>query len=451
MAIRGARLPKFTLFTGPNCSLCDTAKSALAKVRQSRPFQLDTINIQDPGQEKWKKKYVYWIPALHLEDKEVVKGRWDEKAILQALKSWDQNHTQGETGVSSYYTFGSKASTLTSTPFFYHSNPGPYSHSWEQSGVYQRGISEDEGFLGHSEDETVKDDIVDTNNARCFNCGDPEHKVPDCPSRPNRDLIALSRQFYYFFQGNLPQWKRFHVVESWKYQRLDWLDEFEPGQIRGDLLGEALEDSNGELFKNICAWGYPPGWVCSVDPRNSVRTRIWSQNEGAMDLENEEIFEIYGEGDSSEHLPLSASVNVPLGHTDNADDKASSTLIASDDTSDEETNKGDTHPVRWATYPNDYFSSSHLFVYTTNPSLIPSTSWDDTSFENTLDYLHQHQPKPPPPPSEEPPPLPPSPLGHPPPPSSSPLLNIISPSYIQEPKLDALSKEESDMELSDGD
>ncbi len=38
-----------------------------AKVRQTRAFNLDIVNIQDAGQESWKKKYVYWIPALHLE------------------------------------------------------------------------------------------------------------------------------------------------------------------------------------------------------------------------------------------------------------------------------------------------------------------------------------------------------------------------------------------------
>ena len=61
-----------------------------------RAFQLDIINIQDKGQEKWKKKYVYWIPALHLEGKEIAKGRWDEQTVNQALKQWDQIQSQTE-------------------------------------------------------------------------------------------------------------------------------------------------------------------------------------------------------------------------------------------------------------------------------------------------------------------------------------------------------------------
>ena len=111
MATRGlGRVARLTLFSGPHCSLCDvraepiescahtsvltrsyvqTAKAELAKVRQHRAFDLETINIQDKGQERWKKKYVYWIPALHIEGKEVAKGRWDAQTVNQALDAWE--------------------------------------------------------------------------------------------------------------------------------------------------------------------------------------------------------------------------------------------------------------------------------------------------------------------------------------------------------------------------
>jgi zinc finger CCHC domain-containing protein 8 len=126
MTFRGVRIPRLTLFTGPNCSLCDVnissaeykiptdgyvqvAKSTLARVRQSvsysvennsfhsfsllsiqRHFELDTVNIQEPGQERWKKEYVYWIPALRLDGKEIAKGRWDDQTVIQALDQWNQ-------------------------------------------------------------------------------------------------------------------------------------------------------------------------------------------------------------------------------------------------------------------------------------------------------------------------------------------------------------------------
>ena len=73
------------------------AKAELAKVRQTRQFQLKTINIQDKGQEKWKRKYVYWIPVLHVEEKEVMKGRWDATHVNRALDLWEKEHqTDGE-------------------------------------------------------------------------------------------------------------------------------------------------------------------------------------------------------------------------------------------------------------------------------------------------------------------------------------------------------------------
>ncbi|KAI0313121.1 hypothetical protein OF83DRAFT_1175968 [Amylostereum chailletii] len=91
MASVARRLAQLTLYSGPSCSLCDIAKAELAKVRLSRPFDLRVVNIQDPGQERWKRKYVYWIPALHLEGKEVAKGRWDATHVIQALDKWESS------------------------------------------------------------------------------------------------------------------------------------------------------------------------------------------------------------------------------------------------------------------------------------------------------------------------------------------------------------------------
>ncbi|KAG9318754.1 hypothetical protein JVU11DRAFT_853 [Chiua virens] len=84
-----ARIARLTLFSGPQCSLCEIAKVELAKVKKQREFDLEVINIQEKGQERWKKKYVYWIPALHLDGKEIAKGRWDASTLLEALKQRD--------------------------------------------------------------------------------------------------------------------------------------------------------------------------------------------------------------------------------------------------------------------------------------------------------------------------------------------------------------------------
>jgi len=57
-----------------------------------RNFELDIVNIQEPEQEHWRKKYVYWIPALHIDGQEVAKGRWDGQTVTRALDVWQKNH-----------------------------------------------------------------------------------------------------------------------------------------------------------------------------------------------------------------------------------------------------------------------------------------------------------------------------------------------------------------------
>lgn len=86
MAARFPRIPRLVLFSGPNCSLCDIAKAELAKVKALHDFELQVINIHDRGQEMWKRRYVYWIPVLHLDGEEIAKGRWGASTVLTALR-----------------------------------------------------------------------------------------------------------------------------------------------------------------------------------------------------------------------------------------------------------------------------------------------------------------------------------------------------------------------------
>ena len=332
-------------------------------------------------------------------------------------------------------------------PFFYHSTPGPYSFTWEQSGIYRRV---DCSVLGDSDDSS--------NNAlqdvpRCFNCGDSEHKVTTCPLPPNRDLIALSRQYHQFFLGNSPQWKRLHVAESWRQRRLNWLEEFEPGEIRGQQLRSALAENNEEWLKNISAWGYPPGWISKFDPRERVRDRIWSEDDGDRgSLDKNSLFEIHGEEGVVEHVSFhGASAHENGGNIMENKDVCRATQ--DDLFSIHNHLPEDSHPdIRWAAYPNSYFSSEFLFQYIKpKPSLPPS--WDDTPFHDTMAYLNQfhvqytrslpsHSEDPqPPPPLESPPPLPPA---FPPRFSSHGLPSSDSPIH-------SLDEVKSDMELSDDD
>ncbi|KAF8275152.1 hypothetical protein EI94DRAFT_34216 [Lactarius quietus] len=80
--------PTYTLFGAKLLTLRRTHYIMEFSCLQTYQFELDVVNIQDPGQENWRRKYVYWIPALHIDGKEVAKGRWDRRAVIQALDLW---------------------------------------------------------------------------------------------------------------------------------------------------------------------------------------------------------------------------------------------------------------------------------------------------------------------------------------------------------------------------
>ncbi|KIW06756.1 uncharacterized protein PV09_02446 [Verruconis gallopava] len=58
---------RVTLFTRPNCSLCDDAKVVLSKVWDVRPFDYQEINVMAPGQEEWKNVYEFDTPVVHVD------------------------------------------------------------------------------------------------------------------------------------------------------------------------------------------------------------------------------------------------------------------------------------------------------------------------------------------------------------------------------------------------
>ena len=313
----------------------------------------------------------------------------------------------------------------------------PYTDGWESFRTYERS---DTDILGtQKENEKDEDDVHPTNPSRCFNCGHPDHKVTECPFRANRELIALSRQYYEFFQGTLGlgNSQRLHTVEAWRQQRLSWLEEFEPGTIKGELLKDAIADSNDEWLKNISVWGYPLGWVSHLDPRERVRDRIWNENNGDVveELEAAEPFEIHGDEEVVELLSFEGAFH----HTASSPPSPSALPLCSGP------------PIRWATYPTSYFSSQALVLYTPPARNEP---WYSSVFDDTAAYQNQFSASnQPPPPEEEPPPLPPGLPG-----SGFPQNTFIHSSQftsscleipIEVKQGDSLS--ECDMELSDSD
>ncbi|KAH6894957.1 hypothetical protein BKA70DRAFT_1199582, partial [Coprinopsis sp. MPI-PUGE-AT-0042] len=419
--MRIPRIPRLTLFSGPNCSLCDTAKAELAKVRQKRAFELDIVNIQEKGQEKWKKEYVYWIPALHLEGKEIAKGRWNAQTVMSAFNDKQRGSQHLRTAMS----FRKATTSARYSPFFPHTIPQALPYEYESSGIYTRASHD---ILGDStNDEQDPEYIL---KSRCFNCGSEEHSVKECPFRYDRELIDLSRQYYNFTKESLGRvsasWARVHIAEGWRQTRLDWLEEFEPGVIKGELLKEALGDVDEmPWLRNMAVWGYPKGWVGPQDPRELVRERIWKEHGGDVDEDDsdDEPFVIFGDDG---HVEEVAFEGVRVEHAPASPPKDPLT--------------------RWAKYPPAYFLSELLPVHS-GFNLPPIDGEEDRAPPPPCPLY-----PPPPPPPGEPPPIPPPPPASTPPPLPPDALPPLPPMPAPGTNSQVLIHEEtSDMELSDSD
>ena len=75
---------RVTFFTKPDCTLCRSALFVVEKVRRTTPFELELIDISEPGQEEWSEAYKHDIPVLHLNGEEILRHRVDE-ATLRGL------------------------------------------------------------------------------------------------------------------------------------------------------------------------------------------------------------------------------------------------------------------------------------------------------------------------------------------------------------------------------
>lgn len=55
---------RLTLFTRANCSLCEDAKSILARVRARKPFEYREINVMDEEAKAWRNVYEFDTPVV---------------------------------------------------------------------------------------------------------------------------------------------------------------------------------------------------------------------------------------------------------------------------------------------------------------------------------------------------------------------------------------------------
>ncbi|KAI0658818.1 hypothetical protein C8Q70DRAFT_990766 [Cubamyces menziesii] len=225
--------------------------------------------------------------------------------------------------------------------------------------VYHRQCDE---VLGEEEEEE-EDEGGDVH--RCFNCGSPDHVLSACPEPIDRALVSLSRQLFNFYRGGSGgPFQRVHEVEHWRQQRLQWLDNFEPGQIKGLLLRDALGLREGDVgehvewLKNMACWGYPPGWIGVRDPRERVFEII---TDGRGDSDEECEFTIVGdEGHECLRLPPQDATSVGASKQSREREEPLDSQRA---------------PRRWAAYPDSYFLWSKLAVY--KGASLPALDADD--------------------------------------------------------------------------
>ncbi|KAJ7685688.1 hypothetical protein DFH06DRAFT_1313973 [Mycena polygramma] len=420
-------IPRFTLFSGANCPLCDLAKIELNRVRQTRPFQLETIDIHAAGNAAWKKKYVYWIPALHLDGQEIVKGRWD-------------------------------ATDPPPLPFFTESFPthrGP----WEPSGIYTRHSTsdpnDDDDIHPLGAPRAPSPDPYALAGSKCFNCGDTTHVLSACPLPLDKPLVALSRQIYDFERDRAgdgtPRSLR-EVAE--RLERAAWAGAggFVPGKVspalrravrwrdwwddRREAAAEAEEDvgpDDGQGYdwlENMSLWGYPPGWVAASDPRERMRARIMHERD-PMDEDGEEeedVMKIWGES-GEEEIVLSGALRTDQDSLAGEGTDTDTDLDTDTDTDETtEDGSGDNEPCkasptndnlatpelkRWAHYPGTHFAWERLTVY--DGSLLSQRGQKPMRPREPV----RPPPPPPPPPPSLPPPLPPAPPPSLPPPPPS--------------------------------
>ena len=73
-----------TLYTRPNCPLCDEAKLMLQLVQEDFPIDFTEINIEED--EELHEKYMLMIPVLEQENEIIIYGNIGFAELLEALK-----------------------------------------------------------------------------------------------------------------------------------------------------------------------------------------------------------------------------------------------------------------------------------------------------------------------------------------------------------------------------
>ena len=76
-------MPTLTLYTKPDCTLCDEARTALARVRERSPFRLEVVDITTDPQ--LAQRYGERIPVVLVDGEEAWEYVVDEGELERRL------------------------------------------------------------------------------------------------------------------------------------------------------------------------------------------------------------------------------------------------------------------------------------------------------------------------------------------------------------------------------
>lgn len=81
-------MTRVTLYSKPDCHLCDVVKETIARVAKRRSFELEVRNIE--LDEKDRERFAYDIPVVMVEGKEIARHRLSEIRLDYALDQAEQ-------------------------------------------------------------------------------------------------------------------------------------------------------------------------------------------------------------------------------------------------------------------------------------------------------------------------------------------------------------------------
>ncbi|KOF10057.1 thiol-disulfide isomerase [Planococcus glaciei] len=73
-----------TLYTRPNCPLCDEAKMMMELVREDFPFEYEEVNIE--SDDALHEKYMLMIPVVEKDGEVAIYGNVGYIELLEALE-----------------------------------------------------------------------------------------------------------------------------------------------------------------------------------------------------------------------------------------------------------------------------------------------------------------------------------------------------------------------------